>query len=483
VAQTPGDVHGDISAFVRGASTRAVAQLVWKASAFATAIVIVRILPPQAAGTYFFALATGALCGLLLGLGLFQAVGREGPRWDVSGSPESTNRLFRTATTIIAGACLAVLSLVLLFSPTLPWLAAAAIAAGVAYQTLCSSLFRVRGRPRLAELNQAVIPVTFLAVLGVGSAVSSTGIEIAHVLSSRIALEVGVAVFLVLLGFRETRRRSAAQVPRAVWRSIIPLWMTGVAWAAIEQADIFLLGVLRGRAEVALYAPALRLTEVMAVAFGVLFPYLVVTSSRLAVGGTTDQIQRLGILVNKVGMVVASPIFAVALLAPEELLRLVFDIESREASAALQILGVALFAHAFLGGTSGLAESLLPPRTLAVRSVIALVVTLVADVLLISSWGIAGAAVGTLLGYLAVVGINGFLLWTRKQIRPFQKDSLFTFAIPLLAVAALRGVGLPAGLVWPVLAATVIAVATMIAGWTTTRASELVQLKRALFQR
>lgn len=475
----PIDRTGELSTFVRGTSTRAVAQLLWKAAGFATAVLIVRVLPAPGAGTYFFAVSTGALWSVLLGLGLFQSITREGPRWDVAGHADETNHLFRSAGLILFIGSFLLIAAILVASAPLSWIAAGLIAAAAAYQQLSTSLFRVRGRPLLAEVNQALTPVAFLAFLLVMGTAGVSLVDTTVVIGARVVLEGAVALVLLFHALRLVRSGRTAPARRHV-RSSLPLWLTGLAWIAIEHADIFLLGILRTESEVAAYTPSLRLAEVAALPFGMLLPYLIVSAARLAADGDMLHVQRLYTSVNKVGIALAAPLSSVLVVAPEPTLVAVFGIQNSDAAQAMRILGVTFIGHALLGGTSGVAEALLPLRYLVVRSGFTIVVAIPVTAAFIAQWGTIGAALGTAAGYFTVLSMNAILLWRRQRLIPIERDALFTFCTAAVSLALVSVVVDDPALPSALIAAVLIGLATTGVAWASARPGERAAIRQAL---
>lgn len=471
------DRHEELSAFVRGTSTRAVAQLVWKGAGFASAVTIVRILPEKAAGSYFFVLSTGALCAVLLGLGFFQLLGRQGPRWDLSGNRDVTDRLFTSGAVVIVAGGLLLGAVILLLSPNLAWFSVAVLAVAIAYQTLASSFFRVRGRPILAEMNHAVTPVAFLVLLLLGALVFER-LDAASAITLRLSLEVGLAVTMAFLALRGTKRANTEARWREFTTSSLSLWFTGIAWIAIEHADVFLLGMLRGAGDVGIYVPSLRIAELAAVPFGMLLPYLIVTAVRLASNGNADDVQRLYTSVNKIGITIAAPLVTLLAVAPAATLDAIFGLKDANAAHALRILSIAFLGHSLLGGTSALAEALLPLRYLTLRSLVTIGVTVVATLILIDLFGIIGAALGTSVGYLTVLSINVMLLRRESGLIGIQHDALVTFLVPLTAVVLSTALPGDPGIAVGMGCALGVGALTAGTGWFTASSSERSAFRR-----
>lgn len=437
--------------------------LVARVGGFAGTIAITRTLPPDEAGLIFMVLALATVMALVSGFGLRDALPRIVASLDARGRASEASGAVRTALLFTCGLALLIAVGDWITAAVLGWervwvlSSAAMIGALLGVQNVSAALLRARGRVWAAEVWQSLVPLLFIAGLllmrqdGGGS-----------VALLRVAVEGLVALMVAIAAFR-----SAPSGPRFGFRRLAatsaPMWITALCWLAIQQADVIILGWMRGPAEVASYVPLLRIADVAVLVFTALIPYVLPQAARLGSIRARAELQHLYETGSIIAFTLSVPVIAALFLNPRLLVGSIFGVGDPGVEIAGRVLAVAYLVNSVAGINGAVLEAVGALRPLVVRSVAALAVSIGADVLLISRFGLAGAALGTLVGFLTVNVLNSWLLLRLVEVVPFTRrmvaviaTGIGTIAFVWLLGVADRGV---AGLVAAVGIVTVVSAA------------------------
>jgi len=469
-------------ALVRGTALRTIGQIGWRLGGFAAGIILVRTMAAGDVGKFFFVLSLGALFGLFFDLGLAQSISRQIPR--AGTDPLQPNLIYLASIRVLLKVLIVVSA-----AASLIWLLSSSSRADlvsvsaflgilIALQTLAGSFLRARGRPWAAELYQAGIPLAFLLAIAILWAARE--LTPVTVIGSRMGIELVAASILVAAAFSMVKGHDTIrQVP--VLRLALPLWLTGLAWVGLEQADVALLGFLTSDRNVGLYAPTLRLAAISAVPFGILFPYVMLASGRMASRSKDGSLQRLYDVAGKVAVASGAPVIAAMFMGPGVVLQGVFGIGGSSVETAARILVIGFFIHSMFGMNSGIAESLVALRALALRSLVTLIFVLAVDVVLISRFGIEGAALGCALGYVTIVLVNAGLVWRSLGLKPIGWGMAGTAGTLAIMVGTLTATGWPQRGLGPlVISALSTWLVTLVVAWRTTNRGDRRMIVQAI---
>jgi O-antigen/teichoic acid export membrane protein len=257
-----------------------------------------------------------------------------------------------------------------------------------------SFLAMLRGRA-IGEVEAAYNMASKVALLGVGLLTLAAGWKPAGVIGAFVAVDVASSLALPAVA---RRRLTLVEAPDPLQRSALalratlPLAAAGILGSAYERVDIWLLALLKGSSSVAVYVAAYKLYD------SALLPASAIAAGAVAAAGPTLTAQpepvarRLALR----SLVVTAPIaLAVALVAPI-LLRAGFGRHYGSAGSAVAILMVAALPGAALAVITPIA--LLCHRGTIVRwTCIGLVGNIVANIVLVPTFGIRGAALAFLI--------------------------------------------------------------------------------------
>jgi O-antigen/teichoic acid export membrane protein len=423
----------------RGATSRGLATLLAKGASFLTTIYLVRHLPPASSGSFLLALAAAATLGPLVSFGMAENLARIVPALDVEGrrteSCTTTRAALRlvTCTAAVAGG-LGTLVALLVAPSGVGWVVSVAAFAGLlALDAVAAAFLRARRHPVLAESLLAAAPVVFFAALVVATRHGTPDASDAFLL--RTGLELAATGLLVGVVLAMTRPSRAGRLGRSLLGSSFPFWVAGLVWLAIQNADVLILGLVRGPEAVAGYVPILRTADLALAVQGLFAVYVLPTAAAYHSAGRSNDLEWMYVRATTMALVVSAPLLGVLAVAPETLGEALLGTAAPDTAAVARLLAAAYAVNAFLCLGGVVLQGIGDVWELARRWGLVLAVTIAIDLILIPALGVVGAAMGTL---LALVGLNAtswYLLRTRHGITPLHRP----LVVPMIATGAAIG--------------------------------------------
>jgi len=367
---------------------------------FAVSFGLARLLGPQGRGAYYLVTLTPAMLFALGQFGLPSAISF------FAGRGTSGPALLRIALVFAGVLSFALLALTLL---ALPWLEATVLRAAppdllriallsLPFQFVASfagSL--IIGRQSMRNYNVLLIVQSVATLILVILLVGVAGLGVTGAVVTNLAVAAGAALFITL----EARRVSRGDVGR---QAIRPTELMGYGFRVYPasvtsffsyRVDVFLLGwLLADTRAIGLYSLAVSFAEltffVPDAVTTVFFPR-VAASQRSSADQMTPQVSRFTLLITGLAMLglIPTAIIAVFVLLPAY---------TGSIPAFLVILPGVLslsLAKVLSSYVSGLGL----PLPVALASIVALSVNLVANLFLIPRWGIVGASASSLISY------------------------------------------------------------------------------------
>ena len=431
----------------RGAAARGTATFVAKGAAFLVTLVLVRTLPAAQAGSFFLALAAASTAGPLLSLGTAEMVARDVPTADAAGTLVDGASVVRSAIRVVGRIAMVaiVLTASVAFVVDRTLVAWAVVVAGMssllAVEAIGAAFLRARRRAVLAETLQALAPTVFLVAVFAFARPSS---EAQVLFGVRAALELAVCVVLLTLLARMTRDHAGAWDMRRLVRAASPFWISGLAWLALQNVDVLILGMSHGAAAVGGYVPILRVADVTAAILGLFAAYLLPIAAGMHASGRTDDIHDVYVRTTALGVALSLPVLAVLALTPNALIDLLFPATPSGAVLVARIFAIAYAVNAVFFLSTAVLLALGDARALARRWMIVLVATIAVDAVLVPTLGMVGAALGTCAGLIMLNGASAQLLSKRHGISAISR----VVVVPMVAaigVAAIVAMVIPAG--------------------------------------
>jgi O-antigen/teichoic acid export membrane protein len=378
-------------------------------------IVAARTLGDQAYGRFSFALALAVIFETLMDFGLKEVTTRAIAREPRHATPYLQNT-FGLKLALGAGALVAltVTAAVLRPEPDIRW---AAVLLGVAavlrsYMTTIRSVFY--GVDRF-DLETVVLVSDRLLVLTFGAAALLLGYGLIGLAMAFMAARA--AAFLLATGL--TARTVGRPMPAfdlGFWRDLqlraIPFGAFVVVLQLYNYLDIVMLGVMRGDSETGLYSAAYRVYEGFSNIPSIISVVLTPRLAREFISNRASH-HRTAFRGVWVAAVLGIPVALGAIVAAPYLTQLLFGAAFAPSAMVLQILAAGFVVVFPLAVLHAVAISTNAERLLLVTGILGLVVNSAANLVLIPTHGMHGAAIATIIGEAASLCVLGAGLWRR----------------------------------------------------------------------
>lgn len=380
-------------------------------------IVAARTLGDQVYGRFSFALALAVIFETLMDFGLKEVTTRAIAREPRHATPYLQNT-FGLKLALGAGAlvALAVAAAVLRPEADVRW---AAVLLGVAavlrsYMTTIRSVFY--GVDRF-DLETVVLVSDRLFVLAFGAVALLLGYGLIGLAMAFMAARA--AAFLLATGL--TARTVGRPMPAfdlGFWRDLqlraIPFGAFVVVLQLYNYLDIVMLGVMRGDSETGLYSAAYRIYEGFSNIPSIIS---VVLTPRLAREFISDRAshRRTAFRGVWVAAVLGIPAALGAMVAAPLLTQVLFGAAYARSASVLQLLAAGFVVVFPLAVLHAVAISTNAERLMLVTGILGLVVNSAANLVLISTHGMHGAAIATIIGEAVSLCVLGAGLWGRAR--------------------------------------------------------------------
>jgi O-antigen/teichoic acid export membrane protein len=411
---------------------------------FVSRVLIVRSVSPSAWNAFSLGFTLTQVLLAIGGLGLPLAVARSLP---YAGDDAERREVVRTALVLGLGASLVSgVTLLLTASAIGRSLASPLLASGLAFFALAAaslilgnllaSVFQgfANVTPNALFL-QIVNPGLFLGFLAVALVVPPGRVTYTDALVAYAAACASTLVALVAYAARRLPRTllRGPGDPRARSRLLhlaAPLFVTGVMVSIAGQGDTLVLGAFH-YAQVGTYTASLTFARLVQVGISAAsYIFLPVASGFLA-RGDRRAVRLTYVTVTKWLAVLSLPLFVVFVFLPASSLDLVYGPHYAEIVVPLQIVVAGAFAGTLLGPASMAQVASGHARLVAINSVVAGAVDVVAALLLVPSYGDVGAAAAWSISNVLYAALCLAQLALADGYHPFRRD----FVVPLAVVA------------------------------------------------
>lgn len=297
-----------LSRLARGAVFALVLQVLGAGLAYLSQVAFARWMGISQFGLYAYVIAWATLLALLAGLGFPLSVLRFVPEYRTVGDHGRLRGLVRTSrrATLAAGCVVALLGtvVVLALAPggLSGWATVAVVAIWLvpvgALINLDSAIIRAGGRvvgayaPSLVVRPAAILLVAAIAWLTWGRLTALTGV----VITLGVFAVVALAQSRLLRGLVEhgsSSRAAAVYEPRMWLRVSMPLFLVAGFQIALGQADLLIVGAMRGVRDAALYLAATKTAMLVSYLLVALSAVTAPLFSELEVRGDRAGLQRL----------------------------------------------------------------------------------------------------------------------------------------------------------------------------------------------
>jgi O-antigen/teichoic acid export membrane protein len=396
-----------------------------------TSILLARFLGAKEFGVYTYALVLVGLMGIIAVLGLPQLVIREVAIYRTR-SDWTLIRVFlrwANAVSLLVSFALAILA------AGLTWILAEKLepstlatllpTLGLLPLTALSSLrtAALQGLHHFVkgQLPEVLVKLPLFIVLATGlylilgkGRFSAAWAMSGQVAATAVAFLVG-AVLLVRSLPQDFVGQAASKCNWRAWvHSAIPLLLIQSTSFLNSNADILILGALKGAESAGVYRAAARCAELVAFMPIVVNSVLAPTVSQLYVNGEIERLQRVITISARVVFFLSLAIALAFIASATWLLPTVFGHEFAGGVTALTILSLVQLINIGMGPAGLLLNMTGHERANARGWVIALALNVILNTFLIPRWGIEGAAMAAAVSLVTRDVL--FVIWTRKQL-------------------------------------------------------------------
>jgi O-antigen/teichoic acid export membrane protein len=213
-------------------------------------------------------------------------------------------------------------------------------------------------------------------------------------------------------------------VARELWSFSWPLAIGASLILLMSNLDVLMIGYFLQSNDVGFYRsvqPLRQITHFVLQSFVFLFLPLATTFySR----GEHDQLRRLYTTASKWVAVLTLPFVLVFSLFAGDVVRVFFGIEYLPGAPALSILTAGLFFNALVGPNGAMIQALNQSKLEMYAAIVGVVVNIVLNVVLIPQFGIVGAAVATVVGYVMFNIVEVSAIYWISGAHPFSLNTL-----------------------------------------------------------
>lgn len=234
----------------------------------------------------------------------------------------------------------------------------------------------------------------------------------------------GTAVLAIYYLVRHTtlfERSPSRTMRRELLVFSLPMMITVSMYKVFHDADTFILGFFFSTDLVATYDTAYRLPSFLKItltAFSFLFLPVI---SRFHTNGETSEMGQTYRTVTKWIFVVTLPIALVFISYPTVVIEYTFGPEYVAGSTALTILAIGYLVHAVFGLSGEVLTAVGKSKLMMYDSLAVVGVNLLLNIYLIPSYGMVGAAIATLVGYIVMDTLYLGQVYRIVGIHPFSK--------------------------------------------------------------
>ncbi|TYT63646.1 flippase [Natrialba swarupiae] len=444
--------EGDVSKLLSSAVLIGAGQVFYSASQLIERVVVARLLTTDAYGEVSIGLAILTFVTTIGLVGLRDGVPRFMSRYD----DDANERGALVAGLVIASVVTIALTIVLLFAsglvsnllfdrPDSELLVALFVLCIPFTVGLELAVAGIRGRENTlyrTYTRDLLYPTARLLFLA-GFLLAGFGIH-----AAAMAYLVGAVLSCLLACLLLNRLLPLVGTYRLHVRELLvfsaPLVFATVLSNMLTRTDTLMLGYFRSSHEVGLYSSAYPLASGMLLvlsSFGFLYLPL---ASRLDADDERAEVESIYELTTKWIFIITFPLFLTFVVFPGDVLTIVFGADYREAGLALSILAIGFFTSATFGRNRETLSALGFTTAIMAANGVAFLINIALNLLLIPRYGFMGAAVTSMLSFVALNLTVYAILKLKYGITPFSRWSGRTFVVlpaVLFPIAfALRGV-------------------------------------------
>lgn len=302
---------------------------------------------------------------------------------------------------------------------------------------LLSSLNAYRKIIQMIKINELMIPTVKVVALIIMSGIFHVNSYYSLVIPLYIANIVALICYICTLkkldaiGWIEDRTYE-----KELLLTSFPLLFAGVINVIYHNVDKYMIGILEGVTEVAIYNVALQFGTVSVIALtsvNVIFRPLIV---KCYYDNDFKKIQEMYVITTKWIITINLMIFGMILVFSEDIMHVSGE-EFIVGSMALILIAMGQVVNAAVGSVGNINQMTGKPSYMLISAACAMVVNITLNILLIPMYGINGAAIATAIA-LAIQNVIGFgLMYRRLKLNPYNRSYLNILLVFLLSTTGI----------------------------------------------
>lgn len=231
-------------------------------------------------------------------------------------------------------------------------------------------------------------------------------------------------------------RRLDGDAVREVISFSWPLASSVVMFMLLSRLDILMIAYFLPPTEVGYYRAVQPLRQVaifVLASFGFLFLPI---ATKYYEDGTMDSLERLFKSITKWAVVLTVPLILGLSIYSEAVVLFMFGEPYQPAAVPLSILVAGNFIRSVSGLDGELAKAINRPKIELYSAAVGVASNFILNIVLIRPYGIAGAAVATVLGYAIYNAIEIYAIYVRVGFTPFSRNMLKPTAVTIVFAGA-----------------------------------------------
>ncbi len=233
------------------------------------------------------------------------------------------------------------------------------------------------------------------------------------------------------------------QLPRPnqykkLWTFSLPLALSSVVFLFLSQLDILMVGYYLDSKAVGYYRsiqPLRQVTMIFVGSFSFLFLPL---ATQYYEQNKLGDLDKLFSTVTKWGVILTLPLVLVFLYASKSIVQTLFGPAYQAAAMPLAILAGGLFYRALVGPNGDVVKAINSTRIELYAAIAGISSNFICNILLIPSYGISGAAVATVIGYVIYNTVELGIIYSETGVTPFSSNIMKPVIVSFVGMGIIR---------------------------------------------
>ncbi|OYR61625.1 hypothetical protein DJ83_07385 [Halorubrum ezzemoulense] len=275
----------------------------------------------------------------------------------------------------------------------------------------------------IRQIAQPVSRFVFIT-LALWFGLASMGVSWAYVASYAVA--AFLAMYFVVRYVSLPGTGPSTQMRGELFSFSAPLAVSSVTMLVFSGIgiDTLMIGYFGTTEAVADYNVVFPLASVLTLVFTSFSFIFMPVLSELHAEERGDELRRLYTVVTKWIFLGTLPLFLLFVFFPNEAISYTFGSNYSEAGTALTVLAVGFFSHTLVGPNESTLNSIGATKHVMYDNITAAVVNIMINFLLIPTYGIIGAAVGTTVAYIILNSLYSYHVFVLTGVHPFSMAML-----------------------------------------------------------